>query len=435
MLKNVGWKQNVFAQGVRIVRISYFCNRKRIRFTFMRHKELFLLIWMLLLVMSACKEEEEHLPPIPYSVLVSIDKTEEVTFNETIASLQEEYAISDEKVAPYKQTLNMAALRSRVYRAYVIKYHTTDPNGHPVIASGVVYYPKSGKPRGVIEALSYNKNKFQYPSNQLRNMEVVQGMAGYVVLVSDQIGFGATDSMVPPYFYHDNVAKVCADLRQAATELVRNEYGRSMPTWTLISGFSLGASGAWALARYYHQHPELGVHVSEVWLSGGAYQPVKVLQHQLRTGQAEYAFIPNTIYAINQYDSLEIDLHEVFSGELAEHYEEWCTGRVALADLSQRLGPDISRYLNLDFFTESNASYQKLLASLERSTIPNDWIPDGNVHIYHGSADSYVPVSCSKELAAYLQSVGVNVDFVTTETDHWENGVAMGSEMAKLLYK
>ena len=395
----------------------------------------FLLVAMVMMVIAGCKEEEEHLSPLPYSVLVSIEKTEEITFDETIASLKEEFAISDERVEPYKQTLNMAALRSRVYRAHVITYHTTDPNGHPVIASGVVYYPKSGHPRGVIEALSFNKNKFQYPSGQLRNMEVVQGMAGYIVIVSDQIGCGATDDMLFPYLYHDNVAKVCADLRQAATELVRNEYGRSMPSWTLISGFSLGASSAWALARYYHQHPELGVQVSQVWLSGGAYQPVKVLQHQLRTGQAEYAFIPNTIYAINQYDSLEIDLHEVFSGELAEHYEEWCTGRVALADLSQRLGPDISRYLNLDFFTESNACYQKLLACLERSTIPNDWVPKCYIHLYHGSEDTYVPISCSEELAAYLMSVGAQVDYVTTETGHWENGIAMGVEMAKLLYK
>ncbi len=402
-------------------------------------------------ILVGCGEEEEHLEPVPYDVLVSIERTEELTFKETVDALQEEFAISDEQVAPYKQTVNMAALRSRAYKAYVITYRTTDPNGHPVVASGVVYYPKTGKPRGVIEALTFNKNKYQYPSNELTNMEVVQGMAGYIVLAADQIGCGATDSMIFPYLYHDNIAQVCADLRRAATELVRNEYGRSMPSWTLISGFSLGASAAWALARYYHQHPELGVQVDEVWMSGGVYRPMTALLHQLQTGQAEYAFIPNVIYAINHYDSLGIDLHEVFRGELAEHYEEWCTGRVPLADLSLRLGPDIRQYLNMEFFDNGFNGLDEggqddnglngldeggqLRESIERLAVPMDWKPDCNVHLYHGSADTYVPVSCSEELAAYLQSVGANVDYVTTETGHWENGISMASEMAKFLYK
>jgi pimeloyl-ACP methyl ester carboxylesterase len=393
-----------------------------------------MMLFAILLTIS-CESDEEHLEPLPYQVLVGIQATTTITFEEGLQGLMDQGNMTEEEIAPYRKKLDMASMRTRRYDAHVVTYHTTDPNGHPVVASGVVYYPKTGKPRGVIEAVSLNKTKYECPSKQLANFSLMQGMAGFIVIVSDMIGAGATDDMVFPYYYHDNAAKVCADLRLAATELVRNVYGRSMPAWTLISGYSLAASEAWALARYYHKHPELGVNVNQVWIGGGAYQPIDVLDHQLRTLTAEYVSAPSVYYSVNHYDSLGLDLREMFRGELREHYEEWCTGNMALADVSQKLGPDISQYMNLDFFKDDNEDYLRLRASIERFTIPNDWVPTCDVHIYHGRNDTYVPIACSDKLVAYLRSVGTAVDYVVTETGHLENGLTMASDLAELLYK
>lgn len=387
------------------------------------------------LLLISCEGDEARLEPQPYQVLVNIQSSTEITFDEGLQGLIDQGRVTEEEIAPYKKKLNTGAMRARVYNAHVVTYHTTDPNGHPVVASGVVYYPKTGKPRGVIEALSFNKYKAQCPSKMLANISLMQGMAGFIVIVSDLIGCGATEDMPVPYFYHDNVAKVSADLRQAATELVRNVYGRPMPSWTLISGYSLAASEAWALARYYDKHPELDVHVNQVWISGGAYCPVAVMDYMLNTQYSEYPFIPSVIYSINHYDSLGLDLNKVFCGELVEHYEEWCTGNVPMLEVAQLLGPDISQYLNLEFFNDDNEDYRRLRASIERFTIPNDWIPTCDVHIYHASDDTYVPIVCANELVDYLRSVGVQTDFVVTEGNHLYNGLVMASDMAEVLYK
>ncbi|MCR4603683.1 MAG: hypothetical protein K5683_09170 [Prevotella sp.] len=394
-----------------------------------------LLLIPLLLLTSACESDEERLEPQPYQTLVNIQSTTSITFDEALQRLMEQRHISDEQMAPYRHEVNMAALRSRKYNAHVITYHTTDPNGKPVIASGVVYYPKSGKPRGVIEAISFNKNKFDCPSKELANISLMQGMAGFIIIVSDLIGCGATDNMCLAYFYHDNAAKVSADLRMAATELIRNTYGRSMPSWTLITGHSLGASEAWALARYYHMHPELGVNVDQVWIGGGPYRPIDIFDYQLRLGYSDYVFIPNAIYSTNHYDNLALDLHDVFCGELSNHYEEWCTGMLKQEELVRLLGKDISQYLNLDFFRDDNADYQRLRTSIERFSIPNDWKPACEVHIYHSRNDTYVPVAGADLLADYLLSVGANVDYVKTDSTHLDNGIKMAIDLVKLLYK
>lgn len=372
---------------------------------------------------------------MPYKVLNAIKSTTDITFAQVVKFLTTEEGITEEQVRPYKQRIDMAALRARNYKAYTITYHTTDPKGNPVLASGVVYYPKSGKPKGVIEALPYSKNKSDCPSNRLTNAEIIQGMAGFIVVAPDLIGFGETAAMPVPFFYHDNVAKVCADMRQAANELVRNEYGRDMPSCTMLSGISLSASGAWALARHYNLHPELGVKVSQIWIAGGAYNPLAVLDHQLASLYTDYVFLPSSLYSLNYYDGLGLDFSKVFKGELASNYELWCSGNTNLFDLSDKLGSDISQYLNLDFFSPDNPDYLRLRQSAAKLAVPNDWIPTCTIHIYHGSNDTYVPIESTNELVAYLRSVGAKVDYVVTESGHVENCLMMGADLLEYLYK
>ena len=160
------------------------------------------LINMLLLFCSfsfvSCQEEEERIKEEPYQVLDSIVSTDELVFEDAVNKMAEEVGATPEDLEPYKRKINMAAMRARKYKAYTITYHTIDPHGHSVIASGVVYYPKTGTPRGVIEAIPYNKIKSNCASKQLANLEVLQGMAGFIVLVPDLIGCGSTESMVIP---------------------------------------------------------------------------------------------------------------------------------------------------------------------------------------------------------------------------------------------
>lgn len=397
-----------------------------------------ILLMVCLVSLASCQKDEDHLEPIPYQVLDSILSTRDITVDDVQASmidLLRDAGYDEELLAPYEDKIKMASLRARKYSAYTITYHTVDPNGVPVIASGVVYYPKSGTPRGVIEAVSYNPSKEGCASKEIINLQQAIGMAGFIILVPDQIGCGTTESQPIPLFYNENVAKVSADFRLAATELVRNVHGREMPQWTLVTGISLAASGVWALARYYHLHPEMGVQVNQIWIAAGVYNNIAILEHVLNSRYSEFAYIPNGLYSLNHYDDLGLNLEDVFTGELKEHYEEWCTGFVSLFELSRRLGPNLDQYLNLDFFKEENPDYLRLKASIERLTIPNDWIPSCPVHIYHGRYDNVVPIISSQELVDYLRSVGAKVDYVVIEGGHTDACVEMEIDLIERLYK
>ena len=397
-----------------------------------------MLLMVCMMSLTSCQKDEDHLEPIPYQVLESILSTNDITVDDvkdSMIDMLRDAGYDERMIAPYEDKIQMASLRARKYTAYTISYHTVDPNGVPVIASGVVYYPKSGTPRGVIEAVSYNPAKGGCASKQIINLQQAQGMAGFIVLVPDQIGCGTTESQPIPLFYNENVARVSADFRLAATELVRNVHGRDMPQWTLITGISLAASGVWALARYYHMHPEMGVNVNQIWMAAGVYNNIMTFEHLLSTRYSDFAYIPNGLYSLNHYAGLGLNLEDMFTGELKEHYMEWCTGYVSLFELSERLGPNLDEYLNLDFFKEENPDYLRLKACIEGLTIPNDWIPSCPVHIYHGRNDNVIPFMSSQELVDYLRSVGAKVDFKVIEGDHTDACVEMEIDLIEHLYK
>ena len=386
---------------------------------------------------TSCESGEGLLEPKPYQVLDSILSIKDISVEDvrnSMIDLLREAGYDERLIEPYKDKIGLASLRARKYWAYTISYHTVDPNGIPVIASGVVYYPKSGTPRGVIEALSYNPEKNGCASKKIINLQQAIGMAGFIILVPDGIGCGTTESQPIPLFYNENVAKVSADFRLAATELVRNVHGREMPQWTLVTGISLAASGAWALARYYQTHPEMEVHVDQIWIAAGVYNNLAVLEHVLSTRYSEFAYIPNSLYSLNYYDRLGLNLEDLFTGELREHYEEWCAGYVSLFELSPRLGPYLDQYLNLDFFKEENPDYLRLKASIGRLTVPNDWVPSCPVHIYHGRDDSVVPFFTSRELVDYLRSVGAKVNFRVIDGGHIDGCVQMEIDLVERLF-
>lgn len=129
----------------------------------MRRLSSWLLVVVVMVVVS-CSDDDERLEPVPYQVLESIVRTDQITFDEALQGALQELEVSEEEIEPYRKAVELGQLRSRVYKAHIVTYHTTDPSGQPTVASGVVYYPKSGKPKGVIETLSFNKEKFTCPS-------------------------------------------------------------------------------------------------------------------------------------------------------------------------------------------------------------------------------------------------------------------------------
>ena len=392
----------------------------------------YLLMLAVPLLWCACSEEE-RLSPIEYTVLEEIKAKETITLQETLDYLFEDYGVTPEMQADIEQRIEPLRLLTTDLTAYTITYNTTSPDGKPIVASGVVYYPKRGRPKGVLEVSPINKSKIDCASKNVRTAEIAAAFLGYICVIPDLVGCGVSEDLPISYMQHENSAIVSADLRKAAAELIRNIYGKAIPNQSIIFGYSLGGGISWSLARHYQLHPELGVKVSEIFTGGGAYNPTTAIEAFLEKGSSQYAILPNIIYSMNYYDQLNLDFTKIFKGKLLEHYEEWCQGFIPIPKLTEELGYDLSAYLELPFFSSSSPDCQRLMEATTTKAIPNDWIPKAKVHLYCSKEDTYVPRQCSDELYEYLVSVGANVEYVLMEEDHVMGGLVFGEAFLQYL--
>ena len=388
-----------------------------------------------ILSFCACSDDNSPLQETHNEKLNSILYEKTITLRETLEDVFVQYEVTDEMLGPYQTFVNMLLTLPVKYKVYAITYHTVSPTGSPVNASGVVYYPMSTIPKGVIEVTPVNKSKETCGTQRCTMAEILPAMLGYICLVPDLIGCGSTADLPISYLQHENVAIVSADFRQAATELISQKYRNSLSKESILFGYSLGGSGTMALARYYSQHPELGVTVSHIFAGGGAYNPFDVVKAQLAQSRSDYAIIPNILYSMNFYDNLELDFSEIFKGELLENYQQWCDGYLPIADLTKKLGNDVSNYLTDKLLTgvQTSEDFKSLRAALQKKVIPYDWVPKAKVHLFHSKYDYYVPTLCGDNMYLYLKDAGADVIYKLYEAEHVESGLLMEIDFAKFL--
>ena len=286
-----------------------------------------LIVWLVLLTFASCSQEEEQvLPEMKENTFEKVLYSKDVTLTEIIKDLLEEYQVTDDMLGPYQTILNIIYSLNIEYEVHAIAYNTITPKGEPVLASGLVYYPKTNEPKGVIEISPINKSKIDCGTQKYQTPEVLPGLMGYICIIPDLVGCGSSEDYPISYMQHPNVATVSADMRKAAEEFIRQHYHQELDKESILFGYSLGGSGIIALAREYQLNPSHGVKVEHVFAGGGAYEPIAVFDALLAQNRSDYAIMPNIIWSMNYYDDLNLDFNKIFKGKLLKNYQSWCDG-------------------------------------------------------------------------------------------------------------
>ncbi len=294
-----------------------------------------------------------------------------------------------------------------------IEYQTVDPAGNEIVASGLITYPERRKPfRGVIEVSPYNREKSQAGSLRMYTTEALISVLGYVMLIPDTIGYGATDSLTIPYVFTDNAVRVSSDMRLAAAEYFRRKE-KEFPRETYLFGYSLGSPTALALAYFYRDHPAYGVKLKGLCLGSGAYDPLLALDRTLETGRMGYIIYPGIIHGIDAWGKAELNASNLFIGPVLRDIDLVSGGTVSYKTLTEQYGTDLHAYLSPDFFSPAgNEDVARLRHALSEVAYPcgHEAFPASvKVVMRHSRTDDIVPVDCSDELYGYLKGLFRNV--------------------------
>lgn len=334
------------------------------------------------------------------------------------------------------EKFNLYVALAKDYTLHGVAYNTKDPLGKPIVASGLIYYPQKSKPKGVIFIYPYFRTKGMSGTEVRYSTEALLiGLNGYLCIIPDGIGLGISSNQPIAYIQHENTGETGADFYLAAKEFIYNHYQYKLPNKITLFGYSLGASGAWSLARHLSFHNELGVDVKDIFIGGGVYYPEIYAKDLFERGYAKNAFAPLVLWSLNYYENLNLDFTQIFKGKLLEGFPELCDGYKKVGEVTSYIGTDLNHYFDEDFLRNEENQYRQLVMNaLKNNSIPNDWLPKSRIHLYNCFTDLHVTPLCGDKLYENLKEMNANVEYIQKDMTHEQMLVYMAIDFYKQLY-
>jgi pimeloyl-ACP methyl ester carboxylesterase len=278
--------------------------------------------------------------------------------------------------------------------SYRITYLTTDKDGAPTTASGLVSVPvKASGARSPV--LSYQHattfHDDQAPSNKVEPIEppLVLASLGYIVVAPDYVGFAASKGQVHPYLTAAPTANVIVDMLKAS-DTWRQRTGVPDNGQLFLAGYSEGGYATMAAHRAIHlDNGAMKQRLQAAVPGAGPYDVTETLDDQLdRVGKL---FPP--------------------LGELLNPGN--------LSKLPERVRNEVRDLLLKQMVPEDgDVAYQSLFLDRyiadDRQALARDhsvhlgWAPNVPVYLFHGRLDLTVPYSASESALQTLRAAGAS---------------------------
>lgn len=355
------------------------------------------------------------------------ESTDQEPQNEVLVSYQK---ILSYKTSTIKQQLGLfqdtypdavPIVNNTVYDVdvYKITYNTTY-KGDKILASGLVCMPQSTESFPIIS--------FQNGTNTLKNdcpsvnpsnfyytlMEYMSGN-GYIILLPDYIGFGASQQILHPYYEKETTNRAVIDMIMACHELLPDKNIQSKFNGQhFLMGYSQGGWATLAALKNIETDYNTEIPVKATSCGAGAYDIMAmsdyVLAQQVFPGPL---YLPYFIYSQQMFGAQNDPLNKFFNEPYASRIPELFNGNYSNSQVNAQLNDTISKLLTSNMITNfsSGADFAQLRSLLVKNSV-TAWVPASKIQFYHGTADLNVPPGQSLLMYNSFVNLGVGKDQV-----------------------
>jgi pimeloyl-ACP methyl ester carboxylesterase len=354
-------------------------------------------IFVLIIPQFSCSDDGENISPPEHQYLVSATSTG---------------SFSLQTFQVYTALLGLDQLTNLLQhdvQAYTIIYKTTY-KGSPIEASGVIYIPQGLTSPAPLLSLHHGTtlDKSQAPSetDEFSGFEFF-GSAGYITLVPDFIGYGASDDIFPPYYNQEHAALAVTDMIKAATEFLLEEeilYNEKL----FLAGYSEGGFVTLAAARDLEDNPIQGLTVTAVAAGAGGYDLENMVHEILSKDEYVYpSYLAFLVSAYNETNDWNTDLDQFFREPYATNVETYLNGQYGGEFINSKLTTDLKSLLTEDFYGELTdpESESDFVQALEENGIAG-WNTTLPIRLYHGTADEIIPYENSETTLQNFEDFG-----------------------------
>jgi len=280
---------------------------------------------------------------------------------------------------------------------YSIEYNTSFL-GEDIVASGLVIIPSTP---GDYPVLS-----FQNGTNTLHSIaptadpdyqsyQLLQCIAstGYVVIITDYLGFGVTNTMAHPYMHKESTVQTVIDMLYSVVEFdedVAKDITISNDCY--LMGYSQGGWATLAVLEAIESNYSSDFNVKATCCGAGPYDLSYFNEYVL--GLTEYpmpVFLGYICNAYSEYDLYANPLNDLFNDPYAGRLPDLYDGNHSSEEINSQLTVSIAGLFKAGYIAgyASAPAYQGVRDALAANSIEG-WDSNVPVLFMHGTADNYV---------------------------------------------
>jgi dienelactone hydrolase len=310
---------------------------------------------------------------------------------------------------------------------YRVQYRTTNHDGAPVVASGLVALPSG---RGLNSVVMYLHGTSAYRRIAPSQSGLGEGMlmaaaaagTGHVLVAPDYVGLGEGRGM-HPYMHAKTTATTCIDFLRAAAGVVEHVHGR-WPTRLYVMGFSQGGHAALVVHRELEALADPRFEVMASAPIAGPFYLREISFPQALTGEAKshpfyLAYIANAYAAVYSQPPESI-LKAPYAATLPPLFDGDHEPSVIAAAMPED-PRDLFRADFLDAYSQGKSHW--FLDALAENNVGN-WVPRAPVRAYFGESDVDVLPEEARRAEADMKPLGADLTAICVGPyDH--NGSAL----------
>ena len=348
---------------------------------------LFVFITLVTFFTSCEKEKEEE----QQDHLVSSEKIDSITVDETRAAFNIVSSF-------YPEAQNMIDNAIYDIDVYKIVYKTTF-KGSEMNASGIICVPDAS---GDFPMLSFQNGTNTLhsnapslnPPNALFKLLQSMGSFGYIILMTDYLGFGESTQILHPYYHRESNDDAVVDLIRACDELLIMNGIMALDNGQLfLMGYSQGAWATLSALNALEKDFSVEKEILAASCGAGAYDMIEVSKHifQLDEYRAPY-YLPYFIESHIRNGLLNESLQKYFNEPYASLIPGLFDGSKSGGAINGQLTDNVQLLVTTNLLEnfETGTDFRSLREELSMNSV-QAWSSNTRLMFFHGDADKDVP--------------------------------------------
>ncbi len=298
---------------------------------------------------------------------------------------------------------------------YSITYRTSF-GGNEVIASGLITIPSVPGTYPIL-AIQNGTNTLHSaaptadPENMYVQLAGYLASAGYVVVIADYLGFGASQSMSHPYLHKESTVRSLVDILRSVSEFDEDvAKDISVTNECYLMGYSQGGWSTLALLEALEREHSSEFTVKGACCGAGPYDLVSFTEYVL--GLTTYpgsAFLGYIANAYSTYSLFPNTLDELFRPPYAARIAALYDGKHSGEQITAQLTSSISLLFTPEYISgfSSDPQFSAVYTALADNGV-RPWKTRVPLLFLHGTADEIVPTAITSATHQGMLDKGSN---------------------------